>query len=398
MNARRRPVMWQVMSNEHRFGLFFIGSGLSNIGTWCHNLASILLIYRLTGSTLMVGLVAVAQFSWPVILTAWVGAAADRFDRRAILTFTQVVSAVVSAGLAAATMTGIITVPQALVAIAALGVLQAFQAPAQLALVSLLVPKEQLELGLSLSSTQFNLARAIGPMLASGIIAVWDIGAAFAFNAVSYLAYVLLLRFLRPRTQSRPTRRVRLREVLVTIRRSPVMVPLLVLGFIVSGATDVVNTLGPALSEQIAGDDRWTGAFVSAFGLGAVVGAIWLTPRLLRFRRRLPWTIGLQAFGMTVLAFAPTLWLAITGAAVFGIGFITSANRLLAAVQSLASPDMLGRVTAVWLMAFLGGRAFYALLGGAVADAAGPRVAGALVAVSLVVAAAVSRLAGNRDR
>lgn len=388
--------MWQVLTNEHRFGIYFVGAALSNIGNWCQSLAGILLVYRLTGSVFLVGVASMCQFVWPIVLGPWAGMVADRFNRRTVLIITQVVAAVVSGVLAVLTFAGVVGVAVALVAIALLGILQSFQAPAQLALVSLLVPSEHRELGLSLSSTQFNLARAVGPVVASGLILVGDLAAPFLFNSVTFLTYVVLLRFTEPMPQEMPRETPRLRHTITAVRSERALLPLFAIGFVVSGSTDSVNTLGPAISVELTGTDEWTGWLVAAFGVGAVVSAFWLVPLVRRVRRRLPWTIGLQALGALLLALAPVPWLALVGCAVFGVGFILSANRALSAVHSLISPELVGRVTAVWLMGFLGGRACYALVGGAVANLTGPRVAALIVVVTILIAAVAAWPLGSR--
>lgn len=379
--------MWAVLTNKHRFGAFFIGSGLSNVGTWCQNLAGILLIYRLTESTFMVGLVTVAQFGAPIVLAPWAGIVADRFDRRRILTVTQLGGAVLSAVLAVMTITGHITAFAALGIIAAIGLFQAFQSPAQLALIPLLVRPDHRELGLSLGSMQYNLARAVGPMIASGIIVFWDVGAAFAVNAASYFAYVIALQVLRPLPQGRPATMPRIREAVGAMTASPLIIPLMLVGLVISGATDAINTLGPALSVALTGSDESVGWFVTAFGLGAVVTGFVIMPWLQRFPRRLLWTLLVQGAGLAIFVLAPNVWIAIIGAAISGAGFLASSNRTLALVQGLVDPAILGRVTAFWLMAYLGGRALFAFVGGAVASAAGPYVSGTVVVGTIVVAA-----------
>lgn len=395
--ARGRPLVWVVMANRHRFGVFFAGSALSNIGTWCQNIAGILVIYRLTGSTLMVGLVTVAQFAAPVLLAPWSGIVADRCDRRRILTLSQLGGAAVSALLALAALTGQASVPLVLGALAALGIFQAFQSPAQLALVPLLVTPSQREMGLSLGSMQFNLARVIGPIVASGIIVLWDVWVAFAFNAASYFAYVIALAVIRPAEQGRLKDVPRLRHTLDALRADKMIFPLLLVGLISSGATDAINTLGPGLSGRISGDDQAVGLFVSAFGAGAVLSGLLLVPALQTVPRRLPWTLAAQGLGLLLFIFAPSVGLAMLGAAISGAGFLASSNRALAMVQQRAAPAVLGRITAVWLMAFLGGRSLFAAGGGLLASRFDLRISGvfsaALVALTVVLAVWAERRA-----
>ena len=387
MRPPRRPVMWEVLTNDHRFGIFFIGAALSNIGTWCQNLAAILLIYRLTESTLIVSLVTVAQFSAPVMLAPWAGLVADRYDRRHVLVMTQLCGAVVSAGLAAATLTDHISVAGAIGTIFLLGVCQAFQSPSQLSFAPLMTSAEHRELGMSLNSSQFNLARAIGPLVANAIILTWGIGEAFVFNTLTYFLYVIALQIIRPSAQVRSVGLNRLRDTIAVVRAEPLIVPLLVVGVVISGSTDVVATLGPALSRELTGADDSTGYLISAFGVGAVVTAFFLVPWLRRFRRRLTWTILAQAVGILIVAAAPNLAVAMVGCAVAGGAFLATSNRALTIIQGLVPATSLGRIMAIWILAFLGGRPIFALAEGLVEHAAGPRVATAVVGVVVVVTA-----------
>lgn len=388
--------MWEVLTNDHRFGIFFVGAALSNIGTWCQNLAAILLVYRLTESTMVVSLVTVAQFSAPVLLAPWAGLVADRYDRRHVLMATQLAGAVVSAGLAVATLTEHISATGALCTILLLGVCQAFQSPAQLSLTPLMTSADHRELGMSLNSSQFNLARAIGPIVANLIIVAWGIGEAFVFNTFTYFLYVIALRFVRPSRQERSVGRSRLRDTLGVVRAEPLIVPMLLVGLVISGSTDVVATLGPALSIEVTGDDGATGYLISAFGAGAVLTAFLLVPWLRRFPRRLAWTVVAQGVGVLVVAVAPGLTVAMIGFAVAGGAFLASSNRALTLVQGLVPAASLGRVMAIWILAFLGGRPLFALTEGLVDSVAGPRAAAAVVALTIFAAAAGVAITSRR--
>ncbi|MFT4230530.1 MAG: MFS transporter, partial [Microbacterium sp.] len=352
-------VVWRVFASPQRFGAYFVGSALSNIGTWCQNLAGILLIYALTGSTLIVGLITVAQFAWPIVLAPLAGAVADRADRRGVLVAIQIAGAVIAGLLSAVTIAGSVTVELALVAVALLGILMAFQVPAQLALIPSLVAPGQAELGLTLGSAQYNLARAIGPIVASAVIATWGVGAAFVLNAASYVVYALALWLVRPAPVDRSAGSARRGVVAHVLFGSRIVLPLFALAFLASAAAEVVTTLGPAMSVVVAGDEGWTGLFISGFGAGAVVGALAVAPALRRVRRRLPWALGVEAVGGVVFAvsiLAGSALAALAGTVLIGLGFIVGVNRTLAIVQSMVPPDVIGRVTAWWLVAFLGGR------------------------------------------
>lgn len=391
-------MLWHVLANRQRYGLYFLGSGFSNIGLWCQTIAATLLVYRLTGSTFAVGLVTAFQFVWPVLLGPWAGMLADRYDRRTILSATLLSGAAISTALSAAIFSGVVNLPLTYAAVTALGLLSAVQSPAGLALVPLIVDREDLDIGLSLNSTQFNIARAVGPILGTALVGLFGVGAAFLFNGVSYLTYVVALRLIRPAEQALGNDRHPLGGFGRVLRSSPVLLPLLTLTLMVGGASDIVQTLGPVRSVEISGTDRWTGWFVTAFGVGAVVGAVVLLPVVRRFRRRLPWTILVQAGGAVLFAVSASSWAALLGAFLTGGGFLLSSNRILAAVQQAVGVESVGRVTAMWLMAFLGGRVVYSFAGGWVADTLSPLAFVLMGAASLCLASLMaSRLCVSRE-
>jgi MFS family permease len=387
-------VVWEVLSNENRFGIFFLGAAASNIGTWCQNLATVLLIYRLSDSTFVVSLVSVAQFAAPALLSPLAGTVADRVDRRIILTSTQLSGSVVSCGLAIATMTGHVAVPGVLVAVFLLGLIQSFQSPAQLSLAPLMTCDAHREIGLSLNSSQFNLARAIGPVVANMIVLGWGIGAAFLFNTATFFVYVLALQFLRPRHQEPAQGRPRVRETFALVRSERLLLPLLLVGLVVSGATDLVATLGPALSVRLTGSDSGTGWLITSFGAGAVVTAFLLVPWLRRFPRRLAALVAVQAVGIAVIAVAPVLWICCVGSCLAGGAFLAASNRALSLVQARVPAALLGRAMGLWVIAFIGGRPVFALLEGSVAELAGARLASLAVAGLVLAVATTVRLRG----
>lgn len=392
--TRERPLVWRILTNRRRFGLFFMGSALSNIGTWCQNIAAVILVYQMTGSTFMVGMVTVSQFLAPFLLAPLAGMVADRFDRRVILICAQLSAMLASGFLAILAFAGTDAVGLVLLAIGLLGVCQAFHSPAQLTIVPLLTDPEEREVALALNSTQFNLARAIGPVVASGLVVFGGPGTAFAFNAASYLLYAAFLCFIRPSPQTRPTAMPSLAGGFRALAAAPVVILLIASGTAISGATDVLNTLGPAVSTRLTGSPESVGLFATAFGIGAVATAFLVVPLLRRFRRRLMWLMLAQAAGTTVFAVAPTLWLALLGALLCGGAFIAASNRALSIVQNAVPAAVLGRVTALWLMGFLGGRVFFAALEGGAATLWSTQVAGVLVAMILVAAALSVHLAG----
>lgn len=384
----RRPIMWKLITNRQRFGVFLLGAALSNVGTWCQNIAAIILVYRLTEDTAFVALVSVVQFAGGMFLGPYAGVVADRFDRRWILALCQIGGVAASIALAVLDFAGLSAVWTTLLCMGVLGVFQALQAPAQLALTPSLVEPDQRDLGLSLNATQFNIARAVGPAVASGIILVSSVGWAFAYNAVSYAAFLVALLAVRPYPQRRPATRPTLRGTVIVLRRSRLVAVLLVIGLVVFGSTDVIVTLGPAISTEVTGTDAWAGAFVSAFGLGAVLMAVFLIPALRRIRFLIAPLLALQSLALAVFAWAPSEWVSLAAAFVCGATFLGAANRALTLIQDAVDPEVLGRITAIWVMAVVGGRVLFAALEGWWATLVSARSAGYIVAFIVLVTTA----------
>lgn len=368
---------------DRNFGLYLAGNSLSSTGTWFQNLAASLLVYDLTRSTLMVGVVNFAQFVGAVVLASAAGSAADRYDRRHVLIVSQGVSAAASAVLAVLTLTGAVTAPLLIASTVVLGLALAFFPPAMLSLIPLLVPRVDLDSALSINSASFNLARAVGPVLAAWVIAQLGYGAAFAINATSFGIFVVLLTQVRPHTVVEPSGRTRprLRDAVATVRQTDVVVPLLVVVAVSSIAVDPVYTLTPELAIDVfGGDEQTTGLLVGAFGTGAVLTAVFVVSRVRGVRRLLPLSLSILGGGMLLVAVAPGLPVALAGLGIAGAGYLLTLTRATTRIQNEVPDDQLGRVMALWSLCFIGSRPFIALLDGAVADLAHPRIAAAMVA------------------
>jgi MFS family permease len=388
VTAERGCSPWRVLASRD-FGVYFAGSALSNVGTWFQNIAAGLLVYELTRSTLLVGAVNFAQFAGAFLLAPWAGAAADRFDRRKLLMVSQAGAAVVGAALAVITLVGAATAPIVVAAAALLGLALAFMVPALLALVPLLVDREDLDAAVSLNSVTFNLARAVGPVLGALVVGRAGYGVAFGLNAVSFLAFVVALVFVRPRAQERVRGpRPRLTESIARVRREPVWGALLVVVVVASTATDPINTITPELALDVfGGREVDVGLLVGAFGTGATVTALTLTSWLRTRPHALVGAMLVQGLGMAAVGLAPSFALALLAMAVSGGGFIAAITRSTARLQSEVPDSQLGRVMALWSLAFVGTRPFAALLDGLVAEWLGARAAAMVLALPVMLAA-----------
>ncbi len=374
---------------QRSFRLYFVGGSLSNIGTWFQNIAAGLLVYELTRSTLLVGLVNFSLFIGAVIFAPWAGAAADRLDRRRLLVVTQLGAALIGAALAALTLLGLVTAPTVIVASLLLGLMLAFGVPAMMALIPQLVRDEDLEAAVALNSLSFNLARAVGPMLGALAVEWAGYGLGFALNAASFVLFAGALLAIRPRPQKRDRgSHASFGESLRVVRDNPRLAVLLVTVMAVSTSTDPINTLPPELVRDVFGQrDLYVGLLVGAFGTGATLTALLLTGWLRRQRRVLAAAMTVQGVGMAMVGLAPTIWLAIAAMFVSGAGYLAAISRCTARVYAEVDDAQRGRVMALWSLAFLGTRPLASLVDGAIAEIAGARTAAVALALPVLAAA-----------
>jgi MFS family permease len=369
--------------SDRNFWPYFAGNLASNCGSWFQNLAQALLIFRLTGSTFLVGAVNFAQFAGAFVLAPWAGSAADRFDRRRLMIVTQVVSVVITAFLAMLAAADLATAPVVIVLALLLGACIAFYVPAMQALVPLLVPAHELAGAVALNSVTFNLARAIGPVVGALVIAHSGIAVAFGLNSVSYVVLIVGLLMVRPRPQApRPQVRPRLRESIRLVLADAQLSALLIAVMALSVTTDPLNTLTPGFATELFNQpDTIVGWLIGAFGLGAVLAAFTTSRGVSNVWRRLSAMLTLEGAGMLAFALAPSLAFAFPVLLVSGFGYLAANTTATTALQLQVDDSQRGRVMALWSISFLGVRPVAALTDGGVASVTGLRFACALLAL-----------------
>jgi MFS family permease len=382
---------------SRQFGPYFVGNAASASGTWFQNLAASILIFRLTHSAFMLGVLNFCQFIPVVLLAPWAGAAADRFDRRKLLICTQLGAAFVSASLSLLAWQGEAKVWVVIAISGALGILGAFSSPAQTSMVGSLVEREELPQAVALNSMTFNLARAVGPASAAGVIALWGIAPAFAVNACSFLLLAGTLTIIRPREQKR-ARRTSMRDSFRLIRENPTLGWYLLITATVSFSSDPVNTESPAFAHAFHYSEAWSGAVVGAFGAGAVSAAFLVAGRVSGSRARMAATLCVLGAGMALFAVSPWLPLALCFAAVAGFGYLSSNTSSTSRLQLAVAEHERGRIMALWSVAFFGIRPIASLIDGGLAASFGVRVAAIAMSVPALVGAALAATSFHRRR
>ena len=375
---------------SRRLGPYFFGNALSASGTWFQNLASALLVYRLTHSAFLLGVLNFCNFIPVLVLAPWAGAAADRFDRRRVVVLTQLASTALSGALALIASAGRADEWIVIGCAAALGIASAFSAPASTALVAQLVEPDDLPSAVALNSMTFNIARAAGPALAALSVKTLGIPASFAINAASYLLFAGALAFAQPRAQQMVGREeTRLRESVRMLRAQPRLVLYLLIVTAVGFASDPVNTEAPAFAHAFGHADTLAGPLIGVFGAGAVAAAFLFAGRVAGSRRRMTITLGLLGLGIVGFAVSPWLPLAMVLLVVAGFGYLASNTSATSRLQLEVADSQRGRIMALWSVAFLGLRPFASLVDGAIAGSFGVRVAGVCLAAPALIGAAV---------
>jgi MFS family permease len=374
----------------HRnFGPYFLGNAASASGTWFQNLAAQLLVYRLTHSPFLLGVLNFGNFIPVLALAPWAGSAADRFDRRRLVLVTQLGSTALSALLAVLAWTGNAPVWVVVVCALGLGIGSAFAGPAAMALVADLVPRSELQSAVALNSMTYNLARAVGPVLAALSVKHLGIPASFAINSGSYLLLVAGVLVVRTEPRRRASRaETRLRESLGLVRRQPRLLAFLLIVTAVGFASDPVNTEAPAFARAFGRPDTWAGVIIGVFGAGAVTAAFLLAGRVAGSSRRMLATLTALGVGVAGFSLSRPLWLAFGFLALAGFGYLASNTSATSRLQLEVAEHQRGRVMALWSVAFLGLRPLASLADGGIAGVFGVRAAGVCLALPALLGAA----------
>jgi MFS family permease len=382
---------------------YFTGQLISLSGTWMQTVAAIWVILSLTGSGVAVGLTTALQFLPMLLIGAWGGLLADRIPKRRLLMTTQALMAIPALGLFAVTATGVVTPWMVYLAVFAFGSLNAIDNPTRQSFLIEMVGSDRVVNAVSLNSVVVQAARIVGPALAGILIATVGVVPCFAVNALTFVAMILALRGMDPeRLHAAPPAnrepgaiRAGLRYVL---RTPELLVPLALMA--------LVGTLGfnfqvvlPLLAKFSFDAGAMTYAtLVSAMAVGSIAGALVnghrgrTGPRLIAG--------GALAFGVSALlaAVMPSLAFEVPMLALLGAAAVTFAATINSTLQLAVSPEMRGRVMALYSVVFLGSTPIGGPLTGWLAQTYDPRIALLLAGASGLAAAWAARITFKRVR
>ncbi len=370
---------------RHRnFRLFFFGQMISLIGTWMQNIAQQWLVYRLTGSAAMLGMVNLVAGILVVPLSLWGGSLADRFSKRSIIIVAQTIMMVQAFILAGLTWSGNAQVWHVMVLATMLGAATAVDVPARQAfVVDMVEGKEDLTNAIGLNSTIFNLARAIGPAIAGLAVATTGEAGAFLINGVTFIAVLISLMMMRLPAQPPASRQPKLGSHVLEAARyiwtNKVVLVLVSLVGVSAFLSMPYTTLLPIFAQDILSESAqpllgWAcsgsralfscqspealpyGLLMASTGVGAVVGALFIASLPPTARRGRWLTLGNICFPALLVGLALSRSFALSLVLLAGIGFSFVAQNVLAnTLIQLTVPDELrGRVMSFYSLTFQG--------------------------------------------
>ncbi|ADG73678.1 major facilitator superfamily MFS_1 [Cellulomonas flavigena DSM 20109] len=343
------------------YRLWFAGALVANVGTWMQRVAQDWLVLTdLTDeSGVAVGITTALQFAPALLLSAWAGLLADRFDRRKLLLATQVAQGVLAAGLGALVLSGHAELWHVYVFAGLLGAVTAIDAPVRQTFVAELVPQSRLSNAVGLNSASFNAARLVGPGLAGLLIAAVGSGWVFVINAATFAATIVSLTLMRRselHTMPHASRaKGQIREGIAYVRnRSDILVIMVVVCVVSTFGLNFQLTSALMARTEFGKGAQEYGVLGSVLAIGSLTGAL-LAARRERPRVRL--VIG-SAFGFGVatgvMALMPTYTSFAVACIPVGLASLTMMTAANTSIQMTTDPQMRGRVMSLYMMVFLG--------------------------------------------
>ncbi|HWC97796.1 MAG TPA: MFS transporter [Candidatus Sulfopaludibacter sp.] len=360
------------------FQLFFSGQLISLVGTWMQNVAQSWLVYRMTGSSVLLGAIGFASQIPSFLFSPVAGIVADRYSRHRVVIATQTASMLLAFVLAADVLWGATKIWHIFVLAALLGVVNAFDIPARQSFMVEMVGRSDLMNAIALNSSMFNASRVVGPAIAGILVASIGEGWCFFANAVSYIAVLvgLFMMKLPPHTretpQGSPVAHI-VEGFRFVLHNTPVHALLALLG-VVSLTGMPYSVLMPIFADRILhGGARALGTLMGATGIGALAGALIMASRQ-HLKGLGTWVaVSAVAFGAALIAFAFShfYWLSVVLLVPVGFAMMIEMGSSNTLIQSMVPDRLRGRVMSVYSMMFMGMAPIGSLLAGTAADRLG---------------------------
>ncbi len=378
---------------SRNYRLFFGGQGISLIGTWMQQIAMSWLVYRLTNSVFLLGLIGFSSQISSLFFSPFAGVLSDRWNRHHILVVTQSLAMIQAFILAFLTLTGAVAVHHLIILSIFLGLVNAFDMPTRQAFVVEMVERrENLGNAIALNSFLFNGARLVGPSIAGILISILGEGMCFLLNGASFLAVIIALLAMKMTPNKKNTDKT---QVLQGLKEGfiyafgfpPIRSILLFIGWI-SFVGTANTTLMPVFARDILhGDSKTYGFLMAAIGVGAIIAAIFLASRksVLGLGRLIVIGSGIFGIGLILLSLSHILWLSFFLLLITGFGMMVHLASSNTIVQTIVDDDKRGRVMSLYATAFMGMAPLGSLVGGSLAGWIGAPLTLILVGTSCMI-------------
>ena len=361
------------------FRLFFIGQTISLIGSWITNVATQWLVYRLTGSAALLGVVAFASQFPSFLLAPFAGVIIDRSDRHRIVVLAQTASMLQSFALAILTLGGWISVPQLIWLSVIQGIIGGFEMPARQALLTDLVPsKSDLRNAIALNAATFHGSRLVGPAIGGVLLTFISEGECFLIDGFSFLAVLIgLLMMQRVKSVRHKGGRHIWSDLKDGVRyawgQPHIRAALLLVSALAFFGTGYVSLLPPLAAEILHGGPELLGTLMAASGCGALIGALLLAKRHATAPDPIVLTklVALDAIALILLGMTDNLAVAMILLLIAGFAMLTIIASCNTIIQSGLDERMRGRVMSLYGMAFIGAMPLGNLLSGTLASVCG---------------------------
>jgi MFS family permease len=367
---------------SRNYRLFLAGQSVSMVGTWMQQVAMSWLLYRITGSAFLLGVVGFTSQIPTFLFSPVAGVFADRWNRRRLLILTQALAMLQAALLAAVVLYGTVQVWHIIVLSLLLGIINAFDIPIrQSFVVEMVYHRDDLGNAIALNSSMVNGARLIGPAIAGLLVASFGEGVCFVLNSASYLA--VLIALIAMRLDPIPQHLKQRRNVLHELREGftyafgfgPIRSILLLVAVISLTGMPYAVLIPVFAKEVLHGGAHTFGFLMTAAGSGALVGTIYLASRksVIGLGRLIVFATILFAIGMSAFALSSNMFLSLVSLVIAGFGAMTLVASCNTILQTILEEKMRGRVMSFFTVAFVGIAPFGSFGAGAMADIIGPR-------------------------
>ncbi len=364
---------------SRNYRLYFTGQGISLIGTWMQNIALSWLVYRLTGSVFLLGLIGFTNQIPTFVLAPFTGVLTDRYNRLSILKLTQVFFMLQALIMALLVLFNQIEVWHIIVLSLVSGIISAFDAPSRQSLVvDLIDDPEDLSNAIALNSAIFNSARLIGPAIAGIIIAVVGEGICFLLNAISFIAVIAALLQIKIPGKQATIQSANFKESFTeglhyTFRSMPIRTLIIMLAVLSLLGFPFIILLPAYAKEILHGNSDTLGFLMSAMGAGALTGALYMAARksVLGLSKIISLNAGLLGLAIVLASFSEKLHFSLIVFFFGGLSMILFLSALNTMLQSITDEDKRGRVMSFYAMALMGTTPIGNLLAGAIASGIG---------------------------